>query len=71
MIAWDFDEEARGAKVIRSYIWFKDQDYVVVLERQQKRKGDVFMLITSFHVTYESKRRDLQNRYERRKKGTP
>ncbi|MDN5881406.1 MAG: hypothetical protein L0H75_06525 [Nitrosospira sp.] len=68
VLAWDFDEEAGGAKVVRSYIWLKEQDYVVVLERQRKTRGDIFLLITSFHITYEAKRRDLQKRYERRRK---
>jgi len=40
----------------------------VILERQKKDKGDVFMLITSFYSDYEGKRRDLQSRYERRRK---
>jgi hypothetical protein len=53
---------------VRTYVWLKDHDYVVVLERQQKNKGDVFMLITSFYLDFEAKRRDLQSRYERRRK---
>ena len=68
MLAWDFDEATKCGTAIRTYVWLKDHDYVVVLERQQKLKGDVFMLITSFYLDYEGKRRDLQSRYERRRK---
>lgn len=65
---WDFDEETPKGKVVRTYLWLKNHDYVVILERQKKDKGDVFMLITSFYSDYEGKRRDLQSRYERRRK---
>ena len=54
--------------VIRTYAWLKNYDYVVILERQKKDRGDVFMLITSFHLDFDGKRRDLQSRYERRRK---
>lgn len=53
--------------VVRTYIWLKDHDYVVILERQQKRQGVVYMLVTSFHLDFEAKRRDLMSRYERRR----
>jgi hypothetical protein len=68
ILAWDFDEAPKRGTVVRTYVWLKDHDYVVVLERQKKDKGDVFMLITSFLLAFEGKRRDLQSRYERRRK---
>lgn len=68
MLAWDFDEATRWGTVVRTYVWLKDHDYVVVLERQKKDKGDVFMLVTSFLLDFEGKRRDLQSRYDRRRK---
>ena len=68
MLTWDFDEATKYGPAVRTYVWLKDHDYVVVLERRQKPKGDVFMLITSFYVDFEAKRRDLQSRYERRRK---
>jgi hypothetical protein len=69
ILAWDFDEAAkRGGTVVRTYVWLKDYDYVVILERQKKDKGDIFLLITSFLLDCEGKRRDLQSRYERRRK---
>lgn len=68
VLAWDFDEATKWGTAVRTYIWLKDHDYVVILERRQKNKGDVFILVTSFLVDFEGKRRDLQSRYERRRK---
>jgi len=68
ILAWDFDDEMKWGKVVRTYVWLKNHDFVVILERQPKQRGDVFMLVTSFLVVFESKRRDLQSRYERRRK---
>lgn len=66
--SWDFDEATKWGMVVRTYIWLKRHDYVVILERQQKDKGYIFMLITSFFVTHEGKRRDLESRHARRRK---
>ena len=62
---WDFEEGMRR-NIVRRYIWLEEYDFVVILEKQTKKKGDVFMLITSFIVDYEAKRKDLQSRYKRR-----
>ena len=67
VLAWEFDEVTKRGMVVRTYIWLKDHDYVVILERQQKRQGVVYMLVTSFHLDFEAKRRDLMSRYERRR----
>lgn len=66
--AWDFDEATKSGTVVRTYVWLTDYNYVVILEKQARTKGDIFQLITSFYVSYESKRKDLESRYERRKK---
>src|ERR1039458_3967837 len=68
ILAWDFDEATKWGTTVRTYVWLKNHDYVVILERQQKQRGDIFMLVTSFYVDHEAKRRDLQSRYERRRK---
>jgi hypothetical protein len=60
VLTWDF-REARGQ--VRTYLWLKKYDYVVVLEKQSKRLGPIYMLITAFYVDYASKRRDLETRY--------
>lgn len=66
MLVWDFEDETRRGKAVRSYIWIKEFDFAVILERQTKRFGDVYLLITSFYIDHEGKRRDLQGRYDRR-----
>lgn len=68
MLVWDFEEESRRGSAMRTYVWLKELDYVVVLERQPHSRGDIYMLITAFDVTHEGKRRDLASRYERRRK---
>jgi hypothetical protein len=69
IVVWNFDEETRkGKKVVRTYLWIKQWDYAVVLERQEKSWGAIFMLITAFPVDIPAKRIDLESRYNRRKK---
>ncbi len=69
LLVWEFEEETqRHGKAIRVYLWLKASGYVVILERQTKRMGEVYLLITSFLIDHESKRRDLESRYERRLK---
>jgi len=68
VVAWDFDEETRKGKLVRTYLWLKKWDYAVVLERQEKPWGAIFMLITAFPVDISAKRIDLESRYIRRKK---
>jgi len=67
ILVWDFDEVTKHGPAVRTYVWLKEHHYVVILERQQREKGDVFQLITSFFVDHEGKREDLESRYERRK----
>jgi hypothetical protein len=60
---WDFREPSRR---LRTYVWLKDWDYVIVLEKRQQRIGQVAYLITAFHVGGDSTRKSLQSKYERR-----
>ena len=68
VMVWDYDEATKWGTVVRTYVWLKNHDYVVILERKEIPKGDVFMLVTSFFVDYEAKRRDLLSRFARRRK---
>ena len=68
VLAWDCEEATKRGPTVRTYVWLKDHDFVVILEKKEQPKGAVFMLITSFEVRYEDKRRDLEGRYERRRK---
>ena len=62
-IVWDY-QEASGK--IRTYIWNESQDWLVIVEKQNRPKGTIYMLITSFLVKYESKRDDLVRKYRQR-----
>ncbi len=70
VVVWDFDDVTpRGKKVIRTYLWVREFDFAVILEKQTMPRGDtIYMLITTFFVDVVSKRLDLESRYERRKK---
>lgn len=68
VLSWDYEQDTKKGTVVRTYIWLKDHDFVVILERQTKRKGDIFMLITSFYIDHKAKRRDLESRYKNRKR---
>lgn len=68
VLVWDFDEETRRGKTVRTYLWLKDFDYTVILERQAKERGDIFMLITTFFVDAPGKKANLESRYARRNK---
>ena len=68
VLVWEFEDETRSGKIARTYLWLQEFHYVVILERQPKSKGDIFMLITSFYVDVPAKRKDLESRYERRLK---
>lgn len=68
VLTWEYDAETRRGRAIRVYLWLKGWDYVVILERQVKRMGEVYMLVTSFFVDHKGKRKDLESRYTRRRK---
>jgi hypothetical protein len=68
VVVWAFEEVTRRGSIVRTYLWLKRWDYVVVLERQVKGRGDIFMLITAFLVDVPAKRIDLESRFNRRKR---
>lgn len=56
---WQFEESNYR---IRTYIWLVNFDYVVIIE---KRKKDAY-LVTAFHVSGDSSRKNLNNKYDQR-----
>jgi hypothetical protein len=69
VLRWNYRE---GDGRVRTYLWLRNFDYVVILERKtkhNKRDGswfDIYDLITAFHVDGDAKRLDLQQRYAAR-----
>jgi hypothetical protein len=59
-----FEYEEKGQ--IRTYLWLRDFDYVVVLRRREFRIGPVMWLITAHTVDGDSTRNKLQKKYENR-----
>ncbi len=60
---WDYKESSGR---VRTYLWLKNMDYVVVLERKEIKFEEVFFLITAYYVDGASRRRHLHKKYERR-----
>jgi hypothetical protein len=70
ILEWKYDE---GGGRIRYYLWLKNFDYVVVLEKDAKcnrKSGEWFeiaMLITAYHLDGDGSRRRLRKKYENRR----
>ncbi len=62
---WDFKEDTGR---LRTYVWLEDWDYVIILEKREHRKGQIFFLITAFYVDGDSRRRNLQSKFSKREK---
>jgi len=60
---WDYSE-SHGK--LRTYVWLKDWDYVVILEKRDRPGRSFAFLVTAFHVDGESRRRDLCRKYAQR-----
>lgn len=64
VIVWDYEEARRK---IRTYIWLKNWDYVIILQKRRKRIGTIAHLITAFHAEGDSTKRNLRRKFEARK----
>ena len=69
VLQWEYEE---GDGRVRTYLWMREFDYVVILERKTKHSKttgqwfDIYDLITAFHVDGDSERRNLQRKYDHR-----
>jgi len=68
VLVWNFDETTKRGNAVRTYLWLRNWHYAVILEEMGKKKGNIFMLITTFLVDAPGKRADLESRYARRKR---
>ena len=62
---WDY-RESNGK--LTTYVWMENWDYVIILRKRQHRWGDVVFLVTAYHVDYNSTRRNLRAKYEKRER---
>ncbi|WP_215731674.1 hypothetical protein [Methylomicrobium agile] len=60
VLHWDYEE---GNKDIRTYVWLKDHDYLIVMK---KYKNGQRRLITAYYVNYDNARIKLLKKYENR-----
>ena len=55
-----------GSNKIRTYVWLENFDYVVILEKHNRKFGLIMFLITAYHLDGESSRRKMRKKYEKR-----
>ena len=60
ILTWDYRE---GNQTIKTYIWIKENDFVVILKKYRDGKR---RLITSFYVDKPFKRKDFERKYVNR-----
>jgi len=60
VLAWDYVE---GDRTIKTYIWIKDYDFVVIMKKYPDNKR---RLITSFYVDRSFKQKDFERKYANR-----
>jgi hypothetical protein len=63
VLVWDYEE---GNSTRRTYVWLKDRDYVVLLDKKCVGKRNVAFLITAYYVGGSSTRANLTRKYEAR-----
>ena len=64
VLQWDFEE---GNGQVNTYTWLFNHDYVVILLRFPTDKfGDVYKIITAYHVDGDSTRRKFKRKYDNR-----
>jgi hypothetical protein len=62
-LVWDHKE---GDGSIRTYIWYEQGDYLVVLQKRPHRLGQVAFLITAHYIEGDGRRRNLRRKYAKR-----
>ncbi len=60
LLAWDYLE---GDKKIKTYVWFKDEKYVVIMK---KLKKGVRRLITAFYIDGSKEAKKFEEKYNKR-----
>jgi hypothetical protein len=62
VLQWVYREKGR----LRTYLWLRELDYVVVLKGVPPTTPRYYFLITAFHLSGDSQRRNMRRRYEER-----
>jgi hypothetical protein len=62
VLQWVYREKGK----LRTYLWLRELDYVVVLKGVPPAAPQYYFLITAFHVSGDSQRRNMRRRYQER-----
>lgn len=60
---WDY---VRPDGLTSTYVWLYEMDYVVVLRRRPHKTGDIYFLVTAYHLDGPGRRRWFESNYARR-----
>lgn len=55
-----------GDGKVNTYLWLKNDDYVIVLREQKRQYGQVMMIMSAYHIDGPSSQRQMAGKYERR-----
>jgi len=62
VLDWDYED---GDGTIKTYLWLKDYDYLVILKKYQDGGR---RLLTAYWIEYQNEKRKLQKKYEQRRR---
>lgn len=57
--------EPVDARTERHYLWLDAADHIVILEKTERTRGPVFVLLTAYCIEGESSRRKFRRKYEK------
>lgn len=64
---WDY-QESNGK--LSTYVWLENWDYIIIVRKLRQNLGNIAFLVTAYSVDYNSTRRNLRAKYEKRERGT-
>lgn len=59
-------EYLEGDGKINTYVWLKNYDYIIILRKQKRSRGDVMMIMSAYHLDGDSSRRRIHQKWLRR-----
>lgn len=62
LVVFDYDSGAGSQGGLKTYLWLQADDFLVILKKQPRQ----YFLVTSFCITMDWLRRDLEDKYRQR-----
>lgn len=64
IIIFSYEDRIKRKDVIRTYIYNKDKQYVIILEPQRSKKD--YYLLTAYHISEKKGKNQINSKYKRR-----